>query len=186
MPWKAFSRTIVQSNPMPMNKNPQISVTERAQMILHWIEDAILVGLLLVMISMAVTQIFLRNLFETGIVWSDILVRTLVLWVGLAGAMVASRHGNHINIDILDRYLPEYAKSFVNLVVDLFTAVICTITAYYSLLFVQMEFVDGGRAFAQVPTWLCEAIIPFAFVVIALRYFLLSFMNFKKIVKSGS
>jgi len=39
-------------------------------------------------------------------------------------------------------------------------------------------------AFARVPTWLCEAIIPFAFTVIALRYFLLSFVNLKKIVKS--
>jgi len=71
-------------------------------------------------------------------------------------------------------------------VVRLFTAFICMIVAYYSLLFVQMEFADGGTAFAQVPNWLCEAIIPFAFTVIALRYFLLSFVNLKKIVNSRS
>jgi hypothetical protein len=49
-----------------------------------------------------------------------------------------------------------------------------------------MEFSDGGMAFANVPSWLCEAIIPFAFTVIALRYFLLSFMNLKKIVETRS
>lgn len=169
-----------------MNKHQDISFSKRTQMILHRVEDAILVGLLLLMICMAVLQIFLRNLFEAGIVWSDVMVRILVLWVGLVGAMVASRQDNHITIDILDRYLPERAKVYANFVVKLFAALICTIVAYYSLLFVQMEFADGGMAFAQVPTWLCEAIIPFAFTVIALRYFLLSFMNLKKIVKFRS
>jgi TRAP-type C4-dicarboxylate transport system permease small subunit len=155
-------------------------------MILCRVEDSILVGLLMLMITLAVLQIFLRNLFETGIVWSDVLVRILVLWVGLVGAMVASRKGNHINIDIMDRFLPERAKIVVNFVVELFTALICSIVAYYSIQFVQMEFADGGRAFANVPTWVCEAIIPFAFMVIAIRYFILSFLNFKRIVKFGS
>jgi len=169
-----------------MNKHQDISFSKRTRIILHRVEDAILVGLLLLMIGMSVTQIFLRNLFETGIVWSDVMVRILVLWVGLVGAMVASRQDNHITIDILDRYLSERSKVYANFVVKLFTALICTIVAYYSLSFVQMEFADGGMAFAQVPTWLCEAIIPFAFTVIALRYFLLSFMNLKKIVKFRS
>ncbi len=166
-----------------MNKHQNISSLKRTQIILYWVEDAVLVGLLLLMIGMSVTQIFLRNLFETGIVWSDVMVRILVLWVGLIGAMVASRQDNHITIDILDRYLPERGKVYANFVVKLFTALICMIAAYYSLLFVQMEFADGGMAFAQVPTWLCEAIIPFAFTVIALRYFLLSFVNLKRILK---
>ena len=169
-----------------MKEEPRKSFVERAQMILYRVEDSILVGLLLLMITLAVLQIFLRNLFDTGIVWSDVLVRILVLWVGLAGAMVASRRGNHINIDILDRFLPERAKVVVSFVVEVFTAFICTIVAYYSLQFVQMEFADGGMAFAKVPVWLCEAIIPFAFGVIAIRYVLLSIINLKKIVKFPS
>jgi len=148
---------------------------------LYRIEDGILVGLLLLMIGLSVTQIFLRNLFDSGIVWSDILVRILVLWVGLLGAMVASRQGNHINVDILDRYLPERVKPLVSTVVQLFTALICTVATYFSLLFVQGEYADGGTLFARVPAWVCESIIPFAFAVIALRYFMLSFENFKNI-----
>jgi TRAP-type C4-dicarboxylate transport system permease small subunit len=169
-----------------MNEQPRKSIVERVQMILYRVEDSILVGLLLLMITMAVLQIFLRNLFHTGIVWSDILVRILVLWVGLAGAMVASRQGNHINIDIMDRFLPERAKVVVNFVVELFTASICAVVAYYSLQFVQMEFADGGMAFAKVPAWLCEAIIPFAFAVIAIRYILLAIINLKRIVRFRS
>ncbi len=169
-----------------MNKPVSKSFLKQIQTILYGVEDAILVGLLAVMIGMSVTQIVLRNLFETGIAWSDVLVRILVLWVGLVGAMVASRKGNHITINLLDRHLPVNVKRIVNFLVELFTAVICTVVVYYSLLFVQMEFHDGGLAFARVPVWLCEAIIPLAFAVIALRYFLLSFLNLKKIIQSRS
>ncbi|MFH1993351.1 MAG: TRAP transporter small permease [Pseudomonadota bacterium] len=163
-----------------MNNNPHKPFIERVRTILYRIEDGILVGLLSLMIGLAVTQIFLRNLFETAIVWSDILVRVLVLWVGLVGAMVASRHGNHINIDILNRFMPERFKPAVNAVVELFTALICTLMVYYSLRFVQVEYADGGIVFANVPAWVCESIIPFALAVIAIRYFMLSIMNFKR------
>ncbi len=169
-----------------MNEQPCKSFLERSQSIINRVEDSILVGLLLLMIVMVVLQILLRDLFGTGIVWSDILVRILVLWVGFAGAMVASRQGRHINIDIMDRYLSERAKIIAKSVVEFFTALICLIAAYYSLRFVQMEFSVGGKAFAKVPAWLCESIIPFGFMVMAIRYVLLSVNNFKKNVESKS
>lgn len=165
-----------------MNQDLNISFLEQVRRVLHRIEDAILVGLLSMMIGMSVIQIFLRNLFESGISWSDVLVRVLVLWVGLVGAMVASRQNNHITIDILNRYLPKRIKPIASFVTELFTAVVCSIMAYYSLVFLQLEFSDGGTVFAQVPTWLCVAIIPFAFTVIGLRYFILSFIDLKKIL----
>jgi TRAP-type mannitol/chloroaromatic compound transport system permease small subunit len=71
----------------------------------------------------------------------------------------------------------------VNFIVELSTAMVCVVVFYYSLKFVQMEFTYGGSAFAQVPVWLCQTIIPFAFIVIALRYLLLSFTNFIKLIK---
>ncbi|MEJ2657272.1 MAG: TRAP transporter small permease [Desulfobacterales bacterium] len=155
-----------------MNDQPRKSFFERSRNIIYRVEDSILVGLLLLMIVMAVLQILLRNLFGTGIVWSDVLVRILVLWVGLLGAMVASRKGNHINIDIMDRYLSGRAKTVTRFFVEFFTALICFIVAYYSLRFVQMEFSVGGKAFAKIPAWLCESIIPIGFMVMALRYVL--------------
>ena len=169
-----------------MGKQSNKSFLERSQTIINLVEDSILVGLLLLMIVLSVLQIFLRNFFGGGIVWSEVLVRVLVLWVGLIGAMVASRQGNHINIDIMNRYLSGRAKFIVQFVVELFTALICIVVAYYSLKFVQIEFAYGSESFAKVPTWLCESIIPFAFMVISLRYFLLCFINLKKIIEFPS
>lgn len=159
---------------------------ERIRHILHRFEDGILVGLLVLMISVAVLQIFLRNVFETAIIWGDALVRILVLWIALAGAMVASREDNHISIDIVSRYLPQKFRLAASTITSLFTALICGIVAWYSLKFVMMEMEDGGMAFARVPAWICESIIPFSFSVIGMRYVILSIINIINLFKASS
>jgi TRAP-type C4-dicarboxylate transport system permease small subunit len=157
----------------------------RSLSLLQRLEDAVLVGLLTVMILMAVAQILLRNLFEGGILWGDLLVRVLVLWLGLLGAMVATRQNQHIRIDIIARFLPERIQRAADALVSLFTAAICAAAAWFGLQFVASEREYGGVAFAGVPVWLCEAIIPFAFAVIALRFLILTALNLRRTVKPG-
>lgn len=161
-----------------MNDDFAKKYIQPAMMVLRWLEDAILVILFSLMIAMAVLQILLRNLFDTGIVWSDVMVRNLVLWVGLVGAMVATRGDKHININLVARFLPENAKGIADITVKLFAAAICSIAAFYSLRFVKLEFQDGGVAFGQVPTWVCEVIIPFAFAVIAVRFLIMAVIRY--------
>jgi TRAP-type C4-dicarboxylate transport system permease small subunit len=169
-----------------MNRNRYKTILKRTRFFLCRIEDSILVGLLATMIGMAFTQICLRNFFEGGIYWGDKLVRILVLWLGLVGAMVASRQNSHISIDVIARYFKPKGKNTVSSIVSLFTATVCSLMAYYSLQFVKAEFEFGVLAFAKVPAWVCEAIIPFAFAVIALRFFMQSITNFKKIFNPQS
>ncbi len=152
--------------------------------VLYRVEDAILVALFSLMIGMTTLQILLRNFFNAGIVWSDVLVRILVLWVGLAGAMVATRGDKHININLAARFFPENVKGIIDGIVKLFAAAVCAIVAYYAMYFVQLEFQDGVMAFGQVPAWVCEAIIPFAFVVMAVRYFMMGLTCFRSFTGS--
>jgi TRAP-type C4-dicarboxylate transport system permease small subunit len=149
-----------------------------ARKVIHRVEDVMLVTLLLMMSGMAVMQIILRNIFESGILWGDTFVRILVLWVGLVGAMAASRKNEHISVDIIKQYLPKRWKDSVSSIVMFFTALVCLVTAGYSLKFVLSEFEYSGVAFAHVPLWICMVIIPFAFMVIAVRYFLQSISHF--------
>jgi TRAP-type C4-dicarboxylate transport system permease small subunit len=140
---------------------------------LHKLEDSIIVILLSSMLGFAVLQIILRNVFHSGIQWSDSFLRILVLWLGLIGAMIASRDGKHINIDLLSRYLSEKLTHFSTVFCQLFTSVISALVAYYSFLFVLMEKESGDIAFASIPLWFCESIIPFAFATISIRYLIL-------------
>lgn len=151
--------------------------------ILQKIEDSVLIGLLLVMIFIAVFQIILRNLFDSGMNFGDELIRILVLWISLVGAMVASRNNNHINIDLVSRYLPHPVKKFSTVLVGIFTALICAAMAYFSLDFVMLEKSEGIIAFSGIPAWVCESIIPLAFAVICLRYLLLSVTTLSNAVR---
>lgn len=144
---------------------------------LHVVEDAILVGLLLTMVVLAVTQIVLRNGFDGGFLWAESFLRVLVLWIGLAGAMAASREHRHISIDIIGRFLPPRIHKVVVVLTGLFTAGIAAALAWYSLEFVRLEYENPSTAFANVPTWVCESIMPIAFTVIMLRYLLLAMVT---------
>ena len=137
---------------------------------LHRIEDGLIVAVLLFMILLAVAQIVLRNFFGTSLVWIEPLLQNAVLWIGLLGAMIASRKDEHIRIDVATTLLPEKYHPFLTTAVDLFTAFICVLVAWYSVGFVIEEYEYASPAFGNVPSWILQAIIPVGFSVMALRY----------------
>jgi len=148
-------------------------------------EDGILIVLLAGMIGFAIAQIFLRNFLGAGISWVDPLLRILVLWVGLAGAMVATRLDNHIAINVFSRYLPPRVRPGARVVVDAFTAGVCALIAWHAARFVALERSYGTIAFGNVPSWVAELILPLAFAVIALRYSALALRRGREFFAAG-
>ncbi len=142
-------------------------------------ENGIILSLLLALIIISVVQILMRNLFGSGILWVEEFIRIAVLWIALVGAMIGSRNNQHIAIDLITHYLPEHYYRHLKTFTNFACGLICLIIAYHSLLFVQMEWEDGGLAFSIVPNWLCVSILPIAFLIIACRYLLSCFCNIK-------
>ena len=147
---------------------------ERALAALRRVEDGLLALLLGAMILLASAQIVLRNAFDAGIPWADPLLRAMVLWLGLLGALAASRGDKQISVDVLSRILPPRARSAVSALTCLFTTCVAGLVAWHGITLLQIDFETGTIAFASVPAWYVEAIIPLAFGLIALRYLLLS------------
>jgi len=133
-------------------------------------ETLLLVLILGSMILLACAQIVLRNVADIGLSWSDELLRMLVLWITLAGAVSASRSDKHINIALLDRFLPTFLKKLVSLLIHLFTAAICALIAWYSLQFVLTSREYGDLILGDVPAWYLQAALPLGFALIAWRY----------------
>ncbi len=136
------------------------------------LEDALLTLLLTGMILLAAAQIISRNLFSFGFVWGEPLLRVLVLWLALLGAMAATRDGNHIRIDVLSRFLPAGANLLVRRITDLFSALVCTLVAWHAGRFVHADWQDGLDWISGVPSWTVELIIPIGFGVMTLRFLL--------------
>lgn len=145
-------------------------LVSRLLQILVWSENALMALLLTTMILVASSQIILRNFFDYGIAWSEPLLRIMMLWLGLFGAMLASRERNHISIDVLSRFLPKTGQRIASLITHLFSAFICGIISYYSWQFVISEKANGIIAFESIPAWICEIIIPISFAVMSLRF----------------
>jgi len=138
--------------------------------VVHKLEDAFLALLLGVMVLLAPLQIFLRNFFDEGVTWGDPLLRVLVLWVGLLGAVSAARGDRHITIDVLSRFVGDRPRLVLRIVTSLFTVVVCGFVAYHSGQFVALEREFESEAFSGMPAWIMQVVIPFAFAAIGLRY----------------
>jgi TRAP-type C4-dicarboxylate transport system permease small subunit len=134
------------------------------------LEDAVLVVLLSGMILLAAGQIILRNVFDVGFIWTDELLRLLVLWLAVAGAVAASRKDRHISIAVLDRLLPECAQAAVKILVHGFTASICGLITWHSLAFVRTSHEFGDTLLGDVPAWIPQAVLPIGFGLITWRF----------------
>ena len=149
---------------------PQSNLLSRLDRIGRYSENVMLCLLLGLMIFLGAMQIVQRNFLSTSYAWTDELLRLLVLWLGLVGAVAASRDDRHISIDILSRYLPEKRINQVRLAVDFFTATVCAVLAWHCARFVWLEKEFGATVMTGQPAWIFEAVIPVAFALIAYRY----------------
>ena len=138
-------------------------------------EGILIVLLLGLMIGIAFLQIVLRNLFATGLSWADALVRNLVVWVGFIGAVLATREGKHITIDLILRGLPQRAKGVIERLTYLFSFGICGFLTFAAIKFIRNEALMGSRTFWEIPTWVPGLILPATFVLMTFRFGLRAF-----------
>ncbi|MFK8021859.1 MAG: TRAP transporter small permease [Pseudomonadales bacterium] len=153
-----------------MNEKLSRSILRRTLTVLHGLEDLFLLGLILLAVCLAITQIVLRNSGADALLWADQALNIFVLWIAMAGALVATRERNHIAIDLLSHYLTGLSRRIIEAATYLATTLVCAVTAWYGAGFVLEEREYGDIVFLNVPLWVCEAIIPLVLALIALRY----------------
>jgi len=151
--------------------------------ILAKIEDIMLELFLGVMVLIVLAQIFLRNVYQSGIMGGDDLVRHLVLWIAFFGAGIATRSRAHVKVDAVKNILPDHWKPFSDVVVNLFSCIVCSILVYASCQFVYIEYqCQGHSTFFDLPVWLLEIILPVGYFIIALRFARNSLSTFLSII----
>ncbi|MCP4605775.1 MAG: TRAP transporter small permease [Proteobacteria bacterium] len=145
-------------------------------------ERWLLTAFLLSMITLAFTQVVLRNFFSTGIEWADVTLRHMVLWVGLLGASIAAKENRHLSIDIASRLIPKKWYHLVEIVLSLTTSAICLLLFWASYLFTQFLYEWGTGTLEGVWALLAGLILPISFATVALRFLLKAFSEFKEFV----
>lgn len=139
---------------------------------LYHTENVLIFVIIGIMVILSFLQVILRNFFNTGLLWADIFLRHLVLWVGFIGASLATRSDRHINIDLFSRLAPKRYIVPIKIITQLFAIVIGIILARASYLFVVSEKEAGSIVFSNIPTWYIQIILPVGFSLIVIRIFL--------------
>ena len=135
------------------------------------IEDFLIALFLTLMVVMVLMQIFMRNFFQSGILGGEDFIRHLVLWIAFIGAGIATRSKSHVRIDVVTHLVSNHGKKYLDMVVDLFSAVICIILAVASAQFVFIEFQNQEfSAFFHLPVWALQTVMPLGYLIIAIRF----------------
>ena len=142
-------------------------IDRAARFLETWLIVIILGGL----IVLGAAQIVLRNFFSFGFAWTDGLTRLAVLWLGLLGALAASRDGRHITMGAVTRYLPQRLQTFAGVGGAWFGTAVSGALAWFSWRFVNDSREFGDTLLGDVPAWWLQIIMPVAFALMAWQFF---------------
>ena len=154
---------------------------KKALSVLYRLEENLLSLLLLAMILIACLQIALRSVFSSGLPWADPILRYLVLWAGLFGAVVATRMGKHIAIDLISHLVPELFLHWLQVGIQFFSMTVCLILTYASTIFVINEALYGGdQLILGLSSWQLNIIFPVAFGLISFHFMVAAMCGIKE------
>ncbi len=136
-------------------------------------ERQLLVALLSTIVLLSFIQVVLRQFFATGILWGDVFLRHMVLWVGFFGAFIAASQNKHFAIDVLLNRLPPKVRFAVCRIVDLFSVLCLGFLTVAAGKFILDEWKYGSALFSvggtEVPAVYLELIIPLAFFILTVH-----------------
>ena len=155
----------------------------KAILLVHKLEDWLLFLITSSIVIFATLQILLRNIFDTGFAWITPMLGVLVFWVGMLGALIATREQGHIKINVLSVYLTEDLKTISQIIANLFSSIVSLVIAYYAVGFVQLDLDSTAKAFGNVPVWITEVIMPVTFALMGLRFLFFAISHFISLFK---
>ena len=136
------------------------------------LETGLITVILSLMIILSFGQVVLRNFFNESILWGDIFLRQMVLWVGFIGASLAARDQRHIAIDFLPNILPFSWSKPIQILTNICAAVISAFLAQAAWDFVAYERESESTLFFNYPVWFFQIVLPYGFSLLTLRFIL--------------
>ncbi len=69
-----------------------------------------------VIVTLTIAQVFFRFVLDSPLVWSEELVRLLLIWMTFIGAAVVCWDGRHLNVDVLFVRMPAGIRRALRLI----------------------------------------------------------------------
>jgi TRAP-type C4-dicarboxylate transport system permease small subunit len=140
---------------------------------LRRLESLFLTILLFGLMILGLVQIVMRN-FGVALPWADGLMRSMVLWLAMIAGIMAAGKLRHIRLNLVDHWLPETARVWIDRLAYLIAAAVCFVMSWYGMEMVAIEASFGAVAFLDVPTWVVQMVVPIGFALMGLRFIFVS------------
>jgi TRAP-type C4-dicarboxylate transport system permease small subunit len=136
----------------------------------------IVIALFMVMTVTYSGQIVLRYVFQTGFIWTDELTRYLDVWAIMVGIGLIAKRRNHINVSILEEFLPKTPRAWLIVIQQVFSLIFFSLMFYFSFDLIKIAGTQLSTNMRIPKAWV-YSIFPVAFAVFV-------FQTFVSIVKS--
>ena len=126
------------------------------------------------MVGLSFLQVVLRLCFASSLLWADIFLRHLVLWVGFLGAALAASSASHSAIDLVKKILPEKFRRPVHVLVHLCACAALILLSGAALRFFKDDMDSNSILFTigatAVPSYWMNVMIPVGFILLLLHF----------------
>lgn len=150
---------------------------EQAQKELSVVERALTTGvgvfvgfLALVMVALPVAQALARKVSGAEIPGASVIVQHLTLWVGFLGALLAAGTGKHLALSTVEAIPAGWPRRVAGVLTRVTAAAVTALLAFASAKVVEADGASGRFIVGELPVTWSEAIMPFAFAVMSLRF----------------
>ncbi|MEF2071615.1 TRAP transporter small permease [Consotaella aegiceratis] len=100
----------------------------------------VLVALTLIaVVAVTLVQIVLRYVFDAPLIWSEELVKLLIVWITFVGAGAVCFDGRHLNVDVFFKMLPVRLRVAVRWLNILLSLGFLAILGWTSITLVRIE-----------------------------------------------
>jgi TRAP-type C4-dicarboxylate transport system permease small subunit len=120
---------------------------------------------------LVLTDVFSREVLKQGFPLGPKLAIDLMIWGGFLGAALCTSKATHLRIEAAERLWPSAWKPLVGRIEDAVTGVFCAVMAWLSFRYVSTSYELGEvGVVTRIPLWVSQAVIPYAFSSMTLRY----------------
>ncbi len=131
-------------------------------------EDTLSLLILGLMAVLPVLEIIFRQL-NANVPGAIPIVSALTMWIGFAGAMLATRRDQHLALSTGVGFLPAGIRRVLTGFTVVVAVVVTVFLAYGALIAVQAEQISTATLPGGIPTWVAQLIMPVGYAVIAMR-----------------
>ena len=145
-----------------------------------YLEETILLILLVLMTCIMGIQIVSRYVFQNSLTWSEELVRYMFVWSAFLGVPFCIKHGLSIKVDQFRNLFPIPLQKALMYIDKIIIFVLFLVMFIYSCLVVKASYLSGQTSPAmQIPMW----VVQLSVCVSSLLSMMRSIQNFVNLIR---